>query len=103
MPRRKSKTINYPTTKKRSSSFGFSTSRHSRRSFLVSGIVSQEHRKHLLTLQNEINQRISIKYKAGVREHGGKLWDKSNRYLLEEAINEVVDLAVYLLTLRSKL
>ena len=44
---------------------------------------------------------VDAKYSAGYRKHGGQLWE--HPALLGEAINEVIDLAVYLLTLKEQL
>ncbi len=65
--------------------------------------MTQDQQQHLASLKSIIDTRISAKYKKGVKEHGGNLWDLSSAELLEEAINEAVDQLTYLLTLKEKL
>jgi hypothetical protein len=59
-----------------------------------------EQRKHSIGLAHIFSEQMIIKYKKGQEEHGGNLWEKPN--LLDNAIDEVVDLAIYLLTLRDQ-
>lgn len=61
-------------------------------------MTSKEHGKLIAT---EFARLMLIKYAKGQKEHGGHLWEKEG--MLESAIDEVVDLAVYLLTLKHKL
>lgn len=56
---------------------------------------------HLQRILEQLVQRTSAKYRAGQAEHGGDLAEKAN--LLDEALSEVIDLAIYLLTLREQL
>jgi hypothetical protein len=62
---------------------------------------TREQRDHALKLAEEFQFLMLRKYKKGQKEHGGNLWDKET--LLDNAIDEVVDLAIYLLTLREQL
>ncbi|HLI31099.1 MAG TPA: hypothetical protein VKV79_08390 [Terriglobia bacterium] len=59
--------------------------------------------EHLRRIKRGIAARIDRKYRAGQHEHGGNLWEKSSLALIEEALDEVIDLAVYLETLRETL
>lgn len=59
--------------------------------------------RHLSRVKRRVAARIDRKYRAGHREHGGKLWEKPASALIEEALNEVIDLAVYLETLKEQL
>lgn len=60
---------------------------------------SDEH--HLQAILATLEERVSEKYHKGCAEHGGHLWEKSG--LIDEALNEVVDLAVYLITLKEQI
>ena len=61
--------------------------------------MQKKHKKHLRYVVREAGRRIREKYIRGQKEHGGDLW---TRDLLEEAINEGIDLLVYLLTLKER-
>jgi len=58
----------------------------------------EEHVKRIIT---KFSSLIDGKYRNGQREHGGDLWKKDG--LLDMAIEEVVDLSTYLLTLKESL
>jgi hypothetical protein len=58
---------------------------------------------HLSEIKDELWASIDAKYRQGQAEHGGKLWEHDVYWLLDQAIMETLDLAVYLLTLRTKL
>jgi hypothetical protein len=62
---------------------------------------TREQRKHALELAQRFSEQMITKYKLGQEEHGGNLWEKTT--LLDNAIDEVVDLAIYLLTLRDQM
>lgn len=62
--------------------------------------MNKPHKAHLNRIRKQFNSLVTKKYIAGQKEHGGNLWLKDG--LLDEAINEVVDLAVYLLTLKEQ-
>lgn len=57
--------------------------------------------EHANKLTKEMARLMLIKYTRGQKEHGGKLWE--NPHLLDMAIEEVTDLAFYLLSLRDQL
>lgn len=63
--------------------------------------MNKEHEDHLRDVKYNILKDIDAKYRAGQLEHGGNLWQKTG--LIDEALNEVVDLAVYLYTLKEQL
>jgi len=63
--------------------------------------MTPEHYEHLDDILAELEELVTEKYENGQTEHGGKLWKKPG--LLDEAINEVIDLAVYLLTLKHQM
>lgn len=62
--------------------------------------MSPEHERHLSRIIFKASELIEAKYRAGQKEHGGNLWEKDN--LLDEAINEAVDLVVYLLSEKER-
>jgi len=47
-----------------------------------------------------INDKITAKYTAGAKQHGGNLWEKR---LIGEVLDEVADLVVYVTTLKNQL
>ena len=63
--------------------------------------MTPEHEAHLAHLKSEIAKDIDAKYRAGQIEHGGNIWEKPG--MLEHAIEEVLDMAVYLYVLRDQL
>lgn len=56
---------------------------------------------HAKDLGEEVKQRLVKKYLMGQMEHGGRLWKKKG--LIDMAIEEAIDQAVYLLTLKQQL
>lgn len=52
--------------------------------------------KHRELIIDEISKLVRNKYNRGVAEHGGGLWKLDN--LRDEAIEEAIDLLVYLIT-----
>lgn len=64
-------------------------------------LLDKEHQEHLDSILTQFTQLCAAKYIKGNTEHGGFLPDKDG--LLDMAIDEVVDLAVYLLTLKQQL
>jgi hypothetical protein len=57
---------------------------------------------HIRVLQEVFQEAIDRKYRAGVAEHPGFIWNKTETDLLDEAIDENIDQFVYLLTLKQK-
>lgn len=62
--------------------------------------MNGEHEAHLQRILEAVNRDLSLKYRGGQTEHGGRLWMKPN--LLDEAIKEALDLVVYLYTLKEQ-
>ena len=58
---------------------------------------------HLARTQARFDGMLDTKYRAGVAEHGGNLWEKSARDLVIEAMQECVDQFAYLSTLLDKM
>jgi len=63
--------------------------------------MTPEHEAHLEHLKAEFCKDLDAKYRAGQIEHGGNIWEKPG--MLEHAIEEVLDMAVYLYTLRDQI
>jgi len=63
--------------------------------------MNSEQEKNLQDIKTHAMHLIESKYVAGAREHGGNLKDMSRTKLLDEAINEAIDMVVYLLTLKQ--
>lgn len=60
----------------------------------------EPHADHMNRILAQFNADLRAKYTAGQREHGGKLWEKPG--MLDHAIEEAIDLVVYLYTLREQ-
>ena len=61
-------------------------------------------RAHALGIANRFHSMILAKYAAGAKEHGGNIWERySELELIDSAIDEAIDQATYLLTLRDKI
>lgn len=58
------------------------------------------HEAHLQRILSEFNADARAKYEAGQLEHGGNLWEKPG--MLDHAIEEAIDLVVYLYTKREQ-
>ena len=56
---------------------------------------------HLLRIKEQFTSLVDLKYKKGAEEHGGDLLDLDVIDLLDMAIDEAVDQAVYLLTIKN--
>lgn len=63
--------------------------------------MTSDQQAHLQRILSEFTKDASEKYISGQKEHGGNLWEKPG--MLDNAIQEVLDLAVYLYTLREQL
>jgi hypothetical protein len=58
--------------------------------------MTKDREIHLERVQAIFKNRLDKKYRAGSKQHKEKLWEKAD--LLDEAIDEVIDLAVYLIS-----
>jgi len=56
---------------------------------------------HLNRILNWFESKVSKKYIAGQKEHGGNIWEKTG--LLSQIKDEVIDLVVYIETLEEQL
>jgi len=63
--------------------------------------VDAPNEQHLKRIVSEVSLDLEAKYRAGQEEHGGDLWTKKG--MLSHAIEEVLDMVVYLYTLRDQL
>jgi len=64
--------------------------------------MDKQQEEHLQHIKNEFHELCDIKYRKGVKEHGGKLEDYTVIELLDMAIDEAIDQVVYLVTARDK-
>ena len=55
---------------------------------------------HVDRILGYLTRELRAKYARGQAEHGGNLWEKPG--LLDHAIEEALDLVIYLLTLREQ-
>jgi hypothetical protein len=62
--------------------------------------MTEAHEAHLARIKAKLTGDIDAKYRAGQLEHGGEIWNKPG--MLEHAYAEVLDLAVYILTLMEQ-
>lgn len=59
--------------------------------------------QHLATIKMRLASLTDAKYRRGALEHGGNIWDLEIIDLIDSAIDEAIDQATYLLTLRDKI
>ena len=62
--------------------------------------MTDEQEAHLQRIQDRLAADLAAKYRAGQEDHGGDLWTKPG--MLENAYAEVLDLAIYLITLMEQ-
>lgn len=65
--------------------------------------MSDAQENHLDEIKTKFRILVDAKYRKGQLEHGGDLFEKDGVKLLDCAIDEVIDLVVYLFTLRAKI
>lgn len=65
--------------------------------------MTPEQVNHLSSLVEAFTSKVAVKYRNGVNEHGGNLWEMSPDDLLDNAIMETLDQFTYLYTLRQKM
>ena len=63
-------------------------------------MMTNEQETHLQLIKDTFCEAVDKKYRAGQVEHGGDIWTKP---VLDELWNEIVDLAVYYITLKQKI
>ena len=61
--------------------------------------MTTEQEKHLAFIQKKFAEALDTKYRQGVEEHGGNIWDKQDM-LMDEMMFEILDLWVYYATKR---
>jgi len=62
--------------------------------------MTDAHEQHLQRIKDAFCRDVDTKYRKGQEEHGGNLWQKPR--MLENALEEILDLAVYLYTLKEQ-
>ena len=65
--------------------------------------MTVEQEAHLERVKKEFVVLVDAKYRAGAAEHGGELLALPVLCILDLAIDEAIDQAVYLLSLKEKL
>ena len=63
--------------------------------------MSEEHERHLHYIKERISHLLTARYRQGQAQHGGRLWEDRN--VFSDALEEVVDLVSYMITLETKL
>ena len=62
--------------------------------------MDAEHEAHLLRIKKQFLIKVDAKYRKGNDEHGGYLPEKSG--LIDMALDEIIDLYVYMVTLKEQ-
>lgn len=63
--------------------------------------MSPAHEEHLAMIKAQFLREVDVKYRAGRKQHGGKLWEKPG--LIRMAMDECIDQYVFLATLQQQL
>ena len=70
---------------------------------MAESTLTPAQRGHISAIMRRVDAALYQKYEDGAAHHQGNLWDKSALGLIDEAINESLDMLVYLYTLRDKI
>lgn len=62
--------------------------------------MTDRQEEHLKLLLEQVRERMDNKFRRGAVEHASDLMDAGILSVLDEAVDEVVDLLTYLLTMR---
>jgi hypothetical protein len=65
--------------------------------------MTPDQEAHLKKIKEQFALQVDLKYRSGQKEHGDNLYEMASMKVLNEAINEAVDLFVYLTTLKQQL
>jgi len=65
--------------------------------------VTYSQEDHLAGIKVAFDRALDAKYRAGVKEHGGNLWERTPRELVLYAMDECLDQWAYLSTLLDKM
>lgn len=63
--------------------------------------METEQELHLQRIKDQFLKDVDAKYRKGQAEHGGNLWLKPG--MLDMALDEIVDLYVYMVTLKEQI
>lgn len=63
--------------------------------------ITLEQEDHLNELIDDFIELVEPKYTKGAQEHGGNLWDMPTDKLISSAMEEIIDMYVYLRTLQQ--
>ncbi len=64
--------------------------------------MTPDQERHLQSIKTYFEAASDAKYRAGQAEHGGDLFAMSVASLLDNAIEEALDLFIYLVSLKQK-
>lgn len=64
-------------------------------------MMTGQHEEHLAAIKQGFVERVDKRYRSGNAEHGGFILDKPD--LIDEAIEEVIDTYVYLVSLKEQI
>lgn len=65
--------------------------------------MTDEQKEHVGSIILDFSRKAQAKYEAGVKEHGGNLWEVPTLDLIEYAMEEAIDEYVYLYTLKQQI
>lgn len=65
--------------------------------------MTDDQERHLNNIKEKFEHMVDLKYRRGQIEHGGNLFDMDKYDLIDNALAEVLDQWVYLMTLKEKL
>jgi len=63
--------------------------------------MTEEQEKHLQTIKDNFVKLVDSKYRSGVIEHGGNLWEKQG--IIDMLLEELIDGVTYALTLKEQI
>ena len=62
--------------------------------------MTQEQELHLQQIKDFVCEQIDKKYRKGVEEHGGNLWEKTG--MVDKAFEEIIDIFTYLFVTKNQ-
>lgn len=65
--------------------------------------MSEQQQKHIAAIVRRFSKEATYKYAAGVREHGGNIWETPTLDLIVNAMQEMLDGYVYLYTIKEQI
>lgn len=71
--------------------------------FVIRLAMTDDQEAHLASCIGDFTREGDSKYRKGVEQHGGNLWERDPVWLIEQAMLECLDQWMYLKTARDKL